>query len=78
MLIKTTLHSLHQIEVTLGKDGFFVAASNIKALADAIALLMDHPDLRHQIGKAGRQQVLESYELQRNIEGLAKIFRRRL
>jgi glycosyltransferase involved in cell wall biosynthesis len=73
-----TRHSLHQIEVTLGKNGIFVAASNIKALADAIALLMDNPDLRHQIGKAGRQRVLESYELQRNTEGLAEIFRRRL
>jgi len=64
--------------ITSGKDGILVAASNIKALADAIALLMDNPDLRHQIGKAGRQRVLESYELQRNTEGLAEIFRRRL
>jgi glycosyltransferase involved in cell wall biosynthesis len=64
--------------ITNGKNGILVAASDIKALADAIALLMDNPDWRHQIGKAGRQRVLESYELQRNTEGLAEIFRRRL
>jgi len=54
------------------------AASDIEALAEAIALLMDNPDLRLQIGKSGRQRVLKDYELQRNTERLADIFRRHL
>jgi len=64
--------------ITSGKDGILVAASDIDALANAIALLIDNSNLRHQIGKAGRQRVLEYYELQKNTERLADIFRRRL
>ncbi len=64
--------------ITSGKDGILVAASDIEALAEAIALLMDNPNLRLQIGKTGRQRVLKDYELQRNTERLADIFRRHL
>ncbi len=64
--------------ITSGKDGILVAASDIEALAKAIALLMDNPDLRLQIGKSGRQRILEYYELQRNTERLADIFCRYL
>ncbi|MCK5522458.1 MAG: glycosyltransferase family 4 protein [Thiomargarita sp.] len=64
--------------ITSGKDGILVAASDIEALAKAIALLMDNPDLRLKIGKSGHQRVLEYYELQRNTERLADIFRRYL
>jgi len=64
--------------ITSGKEGILVAASDIDALADAIALLMDNPDLRRQIGEASRLQILERYELQKNTEWLADIFRRRL
>lgn len=61
-----------------GKDGLLIAPSDTQALVDAISLLMDKPDLRRQIGEAGRQRVLKKYELQRNTEWLADIFRRRL
>jgi len=59
-------------------EGILVAPSNVETLANAIALLIDKPDLRRQIGKAGRQQVLQNYELQHNSERLAEIFQRRL
>jgi len=39
---------------------------------------MDKPDLRRTIGEAGRKTVLQHYELQRNTERLADIFRRHL
>lgn len=64
--------------ITSGNDGILVAASDVNGLANAIALLMDKPNLRHKIGKEGRQRVLEHYELQKNTERLANIFRRRL
>lgn len=64
--------------ITSEKEGILVAASDVNGLANAIALLMDKPNLRHKIGKEGRQRVLEHYELQKNTERLANIFRRRL
>jgi len=64
--------------ITSGKNGILVAASDIEALSDAISLLINKPDLRHQIGQAGRQRILEGYELQKNTESLADIFCRRL
>jgi glycosyltransferase involved in cell wall biosynthesis len=64
--------------IRTGKDGILVAPSDTTALTDAIALLMDNSDLRRKIGEAGRQRVLERYELEKNTEWLADIFRRRL
>ncbi len=64
--------------IRTGKDGILVAPSDTTTLTDAIALLMDNSDLRRKIGEAGRQRVLERYELEKNTEWLADIFRRRL
>ncbi len=60
------------------QQGILVAPSDAEALAQAIGLLMDKPELRRQLGEAGHRQVLQNYELQRNTERLAEIFRRRL
>ncbi len=61
-----------------GENGMLVPPSSVEALAEAIALLMDKPDLRRTIGEAGRKTVLQHYELQRNTERLSDIFRRHL
>jgi glycosyltransferase involved in cell wall biosynthesis len=59
-------------------DGLLVAASDEGALADAIARLMDDPDLRRRIGTAARERVLREYDLTRNTLRLAEVFARRL
>jgi colanic acid/amylovoran biosynthesis glycosyltransferase len=59
-------------------EGILVAPSEVEALTSAIAELMDKPDFRRQLGETGRRQVLQNYELQRNTERLADIFRHRL
>jgi len=61
-----------------GENGMLVPPSSVEDLTQAIALLMDKPDLRRTIGEAGRKTVLQHYELQRNTERLADIFRRHL
>lgn len=61
-----------------GVDGLLVAPSDDVGLAGALASLMDDPALRRRLGAAGRQRVLDRYDLQRNTERLAEIFRRRL
>ena len=56
-------------------DGLLVTPSSDEELAAAIARLMDDPELRRRIGAAGRQRVMESYDLGRNTAQLAAIFR---
>ena len=61
-----------------GVDGLLVAPSDDEGLAQAIARLMDDAELRRRLGEAGRQRVLEKYDLDRNTERLAAVFQRRL
>jgi glycosyltransferase involved in cell wall biosynthesis len=50
----------------------------VKALADALARLIDDNELRQRLGKNGRARVVEKYNLQRNVEKLASIFIERI
>jgi len=61
-----------------GQNGLLVPPSDTQALIEAIIYLINNEELRLQIGKAGRQRVLEQYELKKNTEQLATIFRCRL
>jgi len=50
------------VEVTVaGKTGFVIQKENAKAAADAILKLVADEDLRVEMGKAGREHVLENY-----------------
>lgn len=61
-----------------GLDGMLVSASDDVALAAALAKLQDDPGLRRRLGAAGRARIVDQYNLPRNVERLAAIFRRRL
>jgi glycosyltransferase involved in cell wall biosynthesis len=61
-----------------GADGLLVPASDVEALKNAIASLMNDSSLRLKLGRAGRQRVIEKYNLKPNADRLAEIFRRRL
>jgi glycosyltransferase involved in cell wall biosynthesis len=61
-----------------GVDGLLVAPSDLEALVEALAKLMDDAPLRERIGKSGRMCVLERYDLRRNVEKLAGIFAERV
>jgi colanic acid/amylovoran biosynthesis glycosyltransferase len=58
-----------------GIDGWLIPPGNAEELAAAMAKLIDDPGLRRQLGKAGRVRIQERYELARNLEGLAELFR---
>lgn len=59
-------------------DGLLVVPSDQEELATAIMRLMDDAALRCRLGQAGRQRVLEEYDLFRSTARLANIFYRRL
>jgi glycosyltransferase involved in cell wall biosynthesis len=59
-------------------DGLLVMPSDDRALAQAIARLMDDGELRRRLGQAGRRRVLAKYNLPDNIELLARLFKGRL
>lgn len=40
-----------------GENGFLVEAGDVEALAAKVALLLDNPDLRHEMGEKGRARV---------------------
>jgi glycosyltransferase involved in cell wall biosynthesis len=61
-----------------GIDGFLVMPSDVDELASAISRLAGDEQLRRDLGRAGRARVLDKYNLPRNIERLAGIFRARL
>ena len=61
-----------------GIDGWLIPPGNEEELAASIAKLIDDAELRQRLGRSGRARVKEQYELARNIECLAEVYRRRL
>jgi glycosyltransferase involved in cell wall biosynthesis len=61
-----------------GTDGLLAAPSDDQALARCVIQLMDDQELRLRIGKAGRVKVIHKYNLERNVELLARVFENRI
>lgn len=59
-------------------DGLLVTPSDVEELANTIAHLVKYPKIRNQLGKAGRQRILEKYQLEPNVAYLAKVFHKQL
>ena len=59
-------------------DGLLVPPGDAEALARSLARLMDDPALRCSLGERARLKILEKFDLHRNTEHLAEVFRRRL
>lgn len=61
-----------------GVDGLLVTPSDTDELANALTALMDDPELRQDIARQGREKVLAEFDLNRNVNRLAAVFRNRL
>jgi glycosyltransferase involved in cell wall biosynthesis len=64
--------------VTHETDGLLVPPGDAQALARAIGRLMDDAELRRTLGQKARLKILEKFDLRRNTEHLADVFRKRL
>ena len=59
-------------------DGLLIPPGDARALASAVARLMDDEELRRELGKKARHKVEARFDLRRNAEHLAGVFQRRL
>ncbi len=60
-----------------GVAGFLVPPGDAQGLADALEKLSHAPELRRDLGLAGREQVLRNFNLRVNADALVDCFRRR-
>jgi colanic acid/amylovoran biosynthesis glycosyltransferase len=62
--------------VTNGVEGFVVPTRDPVTMADAIALLIQRPELRPKMGKAGRAKVLKTFTLDRQADEFLALYQR--
>lgn len=62
--------------VTDGVEGYLVPARDPAAAAEALWRLAKAPQLRREMGAAGRRRVVQAFALERQIDAYADLFRR--
>jgi glycosyltransferase involved in cell wall biosynthesis len=58
------------------KNGRLVSTSNADELASAMDELLTNEDLRNELGRAGRQTILDKFTLQSELDGNLSVYRR--
>lgn len=58
-----------------GLSGIIVPRRNTEAAAAALQKFIDNPQLKEQMGKAGRERVCRLYEWKENVEKMIKIYK---
>jgi glycosyltransferase involved in cell wall biosynthesis len=76
-IIATKVEGVEEVIVE-GKHGFLVPTENANALADAIIQLLTDPQLRHKMGAAAKEQVLELYTTGRMCEQYLALISKRV
>jgi glycosyltransferase involved in cell wall biosynthesis len=66
----------HLDVVAAGETGLLAEPDDSESLAAAIARLLDDPDLRGRMGRAGRKRVEEQFTVERMTGQIAEIYRR--
>jgi glycosyltransferase involved in cell wall biosynthesis len=57
-----------------GESGLIVAAEDVAALAEAMQLLVEDPQLAQRLGQAGRQDVQAQHNATRHYERLLSVY----
>ena len=61
-------------EVEHGKTGLLVPDKDVEELAKALSTLIESPELRQQMGKAGRQKFLDEFTIERMIDETRTVY----
>lgn len=70
----STYHSGIPEVVIDGKSGFLVPEKDVTALAEKLKYLIEHPETRNKMGKAGRQHIDEKYNIHKLNQKLVTIY----
>lgn len=62
-------------EVSHGESGLLVPPSDEQALASALEMLIDSPELRQLMGNAGRQKFLQEFTVERMITEIESVYK---
>jgi colanic acid/amylovoran biosynthesis glycosyltransferase len=60
-----------------GRSGFVVAPGHLESLADRLQRVLDEPELRRELGAAGRAKVIAEFDAGRSAEQLLALFKQR-
>lgn len=71
--ISTSITGIPEL-IRNGIEGVLVPSSDEHALTTAIATLIDDPELRRRLGKAGRARVADQFEMNTNVARLRRLF----
>jgi colanic acid/amylovoran biosynthesis glycosyltransferase len=75
--ISTTISGIPEL-IEHNQSGLLVPPRDDVALANAIASLLDDPQLRQGLGQAGRRTVVEQFEIEQNSARLLEVFKTNL
>jgi glycosyltransferase involved in cell wall biosynthesis/GT2 family glycosyltransferase len=73
-VVSTTITAIGEL-VTDGVSGLLVPSKDPVALREAIARVIDDPDLRRRLGENARKRVEERFDIHTNVRAYASLFR---
>lgn len=72
-VVSTTVSGIPEL-IEDGKSGLLVPEKDALALADGLQRLLTDAARRTRLGKAGRQKILDEFDIRRNVDALAALF----
>ncbi len=72
-VVATSVNGIPE-EVVDGKTGFLAPRQDVQALADALHTLINSPEIRQQMGKAGREKFEQEFTVERMITETREIY----
>ena len=72
-VVATSVNGIPE-EVENGETGLLVPRQDVTSLANALQTLIQSPELRQQIGEAGRQKFLQEFTVERMITETRDIY----
>ena len=72
-VIATTVGGLPE-SIDNGKTGILVPPADVNSLSAAIKYLIEHPEIRKQMGEAGRKRVEENFSIENNVRKTEELY----